>query len=60
MKTKRFIVCIGTILAIILSPSLADSSNEIDSNKQNKKIHSAPPPFAKFTNLQKFQIFSTS
>ena len=64
MKTKGFLARISVILAIFLSQSLADSSNEInssndnmDSGKQIKKKDSAPPPFAKFANPQKSTIF---
>lgn len=69
MKIKGFLARISVILAIFLSQSLADSSdkidsgneidsnNKIDSGKQNKKIVSAPPPFAKSANPQKSTIF---
>ena len=43
MKTKGFLARISVILAIFLSQSLADSSNDIDSGKQIKKKDSAPP-----------------
>lgn len=63
MKTKGFLARISVILAIFLSQSLADSSNEIDLNNEadsgkHIKKRFCPPPFAKFANPQKSTIFS--